>query len=391
MNIKPALFTIAVAVSPWQVALAQSVGAASGISDLELAEIGVQFQNAINAADAERAVNLFDGGALAMRMAETIYDDTTDRADFARGAAEGNGLLNFVQQQIDSVHADGGRATYLRVHTIDNMRGPLVRYDWEDQFNYVLLIVAQGGSGYPRIADMYIAATGEKLSVSAGALSQLMLNPNRGLLSRLFGTGDVNIELVERFRAISARMRRGQNEAAYDLILALPPEIRGHRLVSGVAVQLARAVSETAYRDELIRLADEHGNDSRTALLLLSYHQSQGDFASAMQSANTLESIFGLDGTISRMKTAIAVNMGNIDSAVAYAEAGLKAEPDNVDSHWALLTAYLAARRHDDVVATLVDLEANFPIRINVERMQADAAYSGFVRSPQFVTWSENR
>ena len=140
-------------------------------------------------------------------------------------------------------------------------------------------------------------------------------------------------------------------------IRSLPPEIRDHRLLGSLAVQIAEMVSETAYAEELSRLAALHGDDPRSAFLLLNYYQLQGDY----------------------------------EAAIAYAEAGQQAGPLNIDSQWALLTAYLAAQRFDDAVSTLITLETDFPVRMNIDRMASDELYAAFMHSPQFEVWSAGR
>lgn len=390
--IQSTLLAISLAGSSWQLAHAQPANDTRGLTDDQLTEMGLAFEDAINLGDVESAVGLFDAEALAMRMAELLYTSAADRADFVRGAVSTDGLTNMLQQQINLVQSTLGYASYLRVHTIEDMRGPLLRYDLGDEgFSYILLIVEDREPQGPKIVDLFIGSNGERLSVSAGALAQLMAAPSSSLLGRLFGLRDVDTDLVEAFQTFGAQMRSGHYDVAYETIRSLPDAVRNHRVLSGISAQVAGMVGGDVYEEELSRLAALHGDDPRTAFLLVDYYFLRGDYDTAMQGVETLERIFGFDAAIGLLKTNIAITLGDVDAALAYAVAAEEAEPWDENGHWALLNVYLATKRHDEVVATLQMLEEGFGYLFDAEIMATEAGYADFVRSRQFEAWAADR
>lgn len=391
---RPVTVTILLLIaSSWQPSQAQLRDVAAAFGDDALAEIGFEFQEAINFGDVEWAASLFDAESLAMRVADMLTANPAERTSIAIAAAGNSDLIgNIVQQHINLLESSLGYATFLRVHTIDDMRGPLLRYDLgEEGFNYILLIVEDIDGGGPKIVDMYVGANGERLSVSAGAVAQLMIDPSPGLLTRLFGQRAVDSGLLESFQSLASALRGQDYAAAYETIASLPDDIRDHRLLVGFSAQIGGMLDDETYETELARLATLHGDDPRTAFMMIDYHFLREDFGAAMESVEVLEQIFGFDAAIALFKTNIAVELGDAEAALAFAEAGRDAEPFDENSLWALVTAYLAAKRYDDVVAGLVGLETEFGYVFSPDELASLPIYAEFARSPQFAAWSADR
>lgn len=384
-------FAVALLALSWQPLQAQSPAARP--SDDDLAAIGFDFQDALNEADLEWAESLFDIQAFAMRTADLLAIPQSERPAFAQGIAESNGISSMLLQHINIIQSTFGYATFLRVHTVDDMRGPLLRYDLGEEggFSYVLLIVENRPGRGPAIVDLFVGSNGETLSMTASAIGQLLGNPNVGLLDRLFGQDTINQESLSAFRRLGAQMRNGVPEAAYATIQAMPPELRDHRIVAGIAVQVAGMVSEQAYEEELGRLAALHADDPRTAFLLIDYHFLRGDFAAAMQGVETLEQVFGFDAVIGLLKSNISVETGDLDAAIGYARAAAEVEPFNENGQFALMNVYLAAERFADVVGTIDTLESEFGFEFDVELIESDLEFADFVESPEYAAWKAGR
>lgn len=392
IRISQALSASLLAAVLWQDSIAQQPGAASGPTDQQLVEIGLEFQDGLNFADDAALVGLYDFEAFGLRMAAAFVEDESERVTMARGIAQGDALQNLVDQHINLVQGFGGYATFLRVQSIDGLRGPLLRLDLGDNgFNYFLLVVEDRPDAGPRVVDLYIGTNGELLSKSAGAIAQLLISPSPTLLGQLFGRNVVNSEFVETFRTIGAYQRNGQYAEAYDLISTLPEAMRNHRILAAVSVQLAGVIGGEVYEDELTRLASLHGDDPGFAFLLLDHYFLQGDFVSAMASAETLERVFGFDAAIGLMKTSIASSAGDVEAALEYAGQAAAAEPDDENSHWALVTAYLGAGQHADVVDALVSLEDGFGYIFDATSFAGQEIYQRFVDSPEYEAWIAGR
>jgi hypothetical protein len=363
---------------------------AQGSSDDQLASLGTRFAAALNDGDAEAVNGLFDLQALGARVAATLTDNPTERAEYVRGFAIGAKKVG--SQFVDMLQAQQGRAKYLRVRTFNAMRGPLVRYDLgESGYNYALLISEPGPGGEPRIVDMFVATNGQRISETLGAVSQLMVMPSPSLLEKLFGRVVVDEALAGTLKAAGELQRRGDFAGAYDRLSTLPEAVRNHRAILNLSVQIAGAVSEEDYRAELGRLAANHGDDPTAAFLLIDYYFYEGDAAAAMAVMDGVERAWGADAAIMLLKANIAATGGDPDAALGYARRGVELEPDNEAAYWTLVTAFMGKRDYAEGIRVLETLEEQFGYVFEPANFEGNEIYAGFVESREFANWSRNR
>lgn len=362
---------------------------ASGLEDAQLAELGQHWTAAINAGDAAALNDMLDAVALARRSAATFSESKKERDDFVRGFT--NGASRLAPMWISQVRAQKGRARFLRVHTFKGMRGPLLRYDLGNGYNYVLLIAEPRGAA-PQVVDIFLATTGQRLSDSLGAVSVLLVAPNPGLLDRLFGVTRIDYGVATTFKELGQQQRAGRTADAYATLQKLPEAIRNQRVVLNIGVQLASQLGdEDIYRQELARLARRYKDDPTAAFTLIDYYFFEGDFKSAMEAVAGMERAFGNDAAIAMMKANIAMTGGDLAAARRYAQQAVDLEPDNEDGRWTLVTSLMRAEDYAAGIQVLESLERDFGYHFDPARFAGNEVYAGFVQSPEYAAWRDAR
>jgi hypothetical protein len=364
---------------------------AEGLSDDQLVAVGREFADAVNSQDVDRLGRLVGVEQLGGRAAATLTVDAAQQAEYVQGFMANGSLV--VSSLIDQLHAQGGTATYLRVRTFDGMRGPLVRYDLGDAgYNYLLLIAEPvTRRGAPEVVDIFLATSGQKLSDTIGAVSQLLVRPSDSMLERLFGRVVVDTDLNQTLVAIGNLQRSGDTPGAYKELSKLPEAVRNHRVILNLSVQLASLLDENLYRQELARLAEYHGDDPTTAFLLIDYYFYAGDTDAAMASIDKMETAFGADATLELLRASLLLAAGDTTTAIDHARKGIELEPDHEDVRWTLVTAFMVGERYADGIEALEGLEDRFGYAFDATSFEDNEIYAGFVRSPEFTAWMSDR
>jgi hypothetical protein len=383
-------FVVAVALLVCRLALAEEADMGVGLSDAQLETLGRNWTSAINDRDVPALSRILDLHALGSRSAATLKTSEAERNDFVRGFMRGGERL--AENWLAQIDAVDGSAVFLKVHSFDGMRGPLVRYDLGDQgYNYLLLIAESREAADPRVADIFLATTGQRFSETLGAISLMLVAPNDSLLGELFGMTSIDKNLVATFTSIGQLQRAGRTAEAYDKVRGLPEPIRNHRVMMNISVQLASLLSEQLYREELGRLARYHRDDPTAAFTLIDYYFYKGDTDAAMNAILGMERAFGNDGAISILKANISVEAGDLFGARRFAREGVELEPDNELGQLTLLSILMLSEQYTDGIKVLEGLEQDFGYVFDASSFAGEELYEGFVRSAEYDAWIAKR
>lgn len=391
MRFTSRLFVASVALLVCRLALADEADMAVGVSDAQLQELGQRWAAAINESDVPSLSALLDLQALGGRTAATMPTTTeAQRNDFVLGFTRGGSRL--LPTWIQQVQSAEGSALFLKVHSFDGMRGPLVRYDLGDQgYNYLLLIAERREAAEPRVVDIFLATTGQRFSDTLGAISMMLVAPNDSLLGRVFGLTDIDEGLVKSFTSIGELQRAGRTADAFAKLQTLPEPIRNHRVMLNLSVQFASLLSEDLYREELARLARYHRDDPTAAFMLIDYYFYKGDTQAAMDALLGMERAFGTDGAIAILKANISVEADDLFNARRFARQSVDLEPSNELGFLTLLTILMLSEEYADGIEVLEGLEQDFGYAFEEAAFTDNDLYAGFVRSPEYAAWIKGR
>jgi thioredoxin-like negative regulator of GroEL len=371
------------------VSFADEADMATGIGDEQLAAIGQRWADALSTGDAATLRALMDFEGLGLRGAASLTSNETQRASFVRGFASNGDRM--VESWVSGVASAEGQARFLRVHTWNGMRGPLVRYDLgEHGYNYVLLIV-EARAAVPRVVDLFLALDGQRLSDSLAAATQMLTAPDESMIGRVFGLQTVDADIAGMFRTIGRLQLLGRVDEAYSLIVQLPEEIRNHRVMMNISLPLASQLGEDVHREELARLARYHGSDPTAVFALIDYYFYEGDTKAAMEGIRSLERAFGADAATEQLKASVALEDGDLARAREHMQKAVELEPDNEIMRWALLGVLMMANQHAAAIGVLDRLERDFGYEFNASEFSDSEGYAAFLKSPEFTAWIAKR
>jgi hypothetical protein len=287
---------------------------------------------------------------------------------------------------VDEMERQDGVAVFLRVHDFNGIHGPLVRYDMEGGYNYVLLVAVQV-AGAARIGDLYFATNGQLFSEATAVAAKLLLSPNDSFLGKLFGGIEVNADLLADFREIGRMHQEGDYAGGYRKLLELPESVRNQFIMTNYAVQFAARINEDLYRRELRRLARYHKDNPSAAFMLIDHYFYEEDYDSAMAVIDVMEKAYGTDAVMFLFRANVQMARGDLPKARQFATKSTQLEPDHEDSQWTLLTVLMRSGDYDAGIAVLNVLERDFGYSFAAENFESAPLYDGFVRSKAFADW----
>ena len=360
---------------------------ADEFSNRELVDLGQSYTRAINELDVAALNRLVAPEHLAYKIAEIAGDTADETRELAQAFKGAIPRLN--QRMLNELERQTASAVYLRIHEYDGMRGPLVRYELNEGYNYVLLLPVRGvhSGDEARIGDLYVATAGELLSETIGIAAKLVNSPSETFLGKLFGDKEINRELVSRFRKVASLRQQNRLREAYDVLNGMEESVRNHRLVLMNAIQLASQVDQDLYRNELRRLARHFSDDPRAAFTLLDHYFFEGDIDSAMSIIDVMEKTYGSDGVLFVLRANLEYSRNRFDTALDFAQTAVQLEPDNEDAQWALLSVLIQLGQFAEGVEILKLLESEFSYAFGRDDFNAEPTYSEFVKSVEFNQW----
>jgi hypothetical protein len=384
------LLTVTLAFAICQTSFADEADMARGISDVELAELGTRWAEAMNSGDLAALTSLVDFRALGSRSADSFSANARERNEFVDGFVLGGSRT--AQTWISDLQASQGRVDFLRVRELDGMRGPLIRLDMGERgFNYSLLIVAGGAGADPLVVDMFVALSGERLSDSLGAVSQLVFAPDSSVLGRLFGLTEVDPQLLRTIQEFSRLRVAGQNREAFAKLSELPEAVRNHRVMLNISLALASMFEPEIHRKEVERLALHHGDDPTAGFALIDYNVYEGNYATAISIVEGMELAFGADAALASLKADLALADGDASVAQQHARQSIKLEPDYENGYWSLLSCLLDSQQYAEAIVVLEDLERRFDYLFDASSFAGNEVFAGLVRSTEFSAWIDSR
>ncbi len=346
-------------------------------------ELGIKFQDAINSQDLQSLEGLLDIRELAIRSARTPYDKEDDIQGFVRRYTK-FGEKALLEKVFSTVFQQDGYADYLRV--IDGNK-PLVRITFPEGGYEYMVFSTQVKNEQLSVVDIFMLSSGRELSVTLGAVTQLLISPSESLIKRMFGVQEFNADLASNLQEIVDLKTAGKYEGAYKAVQRLPEDIRNHRVLMDLAIQLSAVFDENEYVRQLSLLEKHHGNDPATTFILIDHYFYEKNYVKAGESVDKLIERFGEDAALLNLKSTIAYLAGQFDTARGYAKAAIEMEPYFEDAYSTLASIYTDEKSYARLVELLRTIEANFEFSYSKDDFVSDEFYAEFVQSKEFKDW----
>lgn len=274
------------------------------------------------------------------------------------------------------------------MRTIDGQPRPIMRRLLVDQptgamfVGYDELVLATKGKE-TRLADVFSFRQGVWISELLAANASVA----EGAPSDFLGVSSKHAEV----RAAQETLRTGDRAAALAAIDALPPAVKGERPVQMLRVRTAAGLGTEAYKQALTELAQTFPDDPAVALISIDGALDVEDFDGAIKWIDTLEKAIGKDAYIESTRVVAFVRKGDLDKALAVANAAVALEPTLTRALEIKLDVLIAKKQWDDVLAAMTELETNHGQRFDVGKLRSQPHLAELVTSPAFAKWLEQR
>jgi hypothetical protein len=186
-------------------------------------------------------------------------------------------------------------------------------------------------------------------------------------------------------------LRSGDRAAALAAIDALPAAVRKERGVQMLRVRSAAGLSADQYKQALTEIAQTFPDDPAIALISIDGALDVDDFDRAIQWIDTLEKTIGVDAYLESTRTVALIRKGDLDKALAAADAAVTLEPTLTRALEIKLDVLIAKKQWDQVLAVMTELETHHGTRFDVAKLRAQPHLAELVQSPAFATWLEQR
>ena len=223
------------------------------------AAAGKEIARAFNERNETLLVSILDMNSFGLRVAQSMFSSPKEQADFARGFAKA-GAKNIVESLFKLLDTSEGKVKFLR--SVPPSKA-LVRFDLNGQgFDYLEFILEKDATGRYRAVDWFQLSRGELVTVTVGAVSRLMMDPNPDLLRSIFGLKKVDKQLIDQMRNVGTLQRTGKYAEALAAMEKLPEPVANSRpLLTARATAASLSGQDAAYRSVLAKLAQSYGDD----------------------------------------------------------------------------------------------------------------------------------
>lgn len=271
------------------------------------------------------------------------------------------------------------------LRTVDGQPHPIMRR---------LLVDEPTGAMFVAYDELVVTAKGKladafsfRQGVWLGELLAANANVADGMPSDFLGASGTHAEV----RAAQDTLRGGDRAGALAAIDALPPAVKKERGVQLLRVRTAAGLGADAYKQALTEIATTFPDDPAVALISIDGALDVGDFDGAIKWIDTLEKAIGKDAFIESTRVIALVRKGDLDKALAAANAAVALEPTLTRALEIKLDVLIAKKQWDEVLAVMTDLETNHAQYFDVNKLRAQPHLAELVASPAFAKWLEER
>jgi tetratricopeptide (TPR) repeat protein len=247
--------------------------------------------------------------------------------------------------------------------------------------NYLEFYLGKGSGDTPRIYDVYVYLSGERMSETM-----------RDLLAATTSSRKTQQQARSFSRHVNdarEHLMAGESEQARAALHRLPEQMRFRRPVRLLEVMAAAGLGDEAYEKAIAAYEKAYPGDPSLDLVSIDGHLIRKQYDDAIAAVDRLAARLGGDPYLEMLKATFLVEKGELDAAWTVASAGLAAAPEFEDAHWMALTIALERKAYDDVASMMATLSDRFAAEFDPELMAEEDLWIGFLESPQGVAWSQ--
>ena len=343
--------------------------------------------NIINQLDVAAFIDIMDITEFAAKVAKYNADDEKSRQMFVN--AYSTRKSEFVTSIFRNLKFSNAQAKFMKIVSVDGNVRALVRLSMGDTgYDYWELELQRAKDGSYKLVDWYQLSTGQLLSTTLGAITNLLAKPSPGLLESLFGIKKVDPNLLHTMNRISGALKQRDLPTAVSEFEKLPDKIKFSRVMCSVGINIANlSQDEQLYEKMLARLDKYHSKDPSAAFALLDYHILQKHYDKAINSVDAIEQRVGRDAFVLLLYANINLLKKDYSQAVKFSKQSIENEKDFIDAYDTLSLSYVKLGQFADAVKIYKTLSSDFGFSFDKENFTQDEDFAQFVKSKEFKAW----
>ncbi len=361
-------------------------------SKYDIRAAGMRIAAALNERDApafERMIDFESFGEAVMRDFDLGLNER-DRADFERGLlSAGPRIAETSVRRLEDGKAVAHLLRAERRHDDWDVLLRLTLFDDKGEpagFDYIQFELG----GDDRIDDWRSEAMAGQASAQVRLVTAMML-PESRLLSGLFGSREVDEDLLRLFQQLRGALAVVDNPKAFEVLGRMPAEVRATRFWATYRVALASNLGDEIYRASLDHLAQHFGSDPELDFMLVDHAWFRGEFRTAIERLESFEQRVVEDGTTTLLKCGAANEIGDHRSAAQFCRRSVALEPGVENAWWALAGIGITEKDAALVLEALTGIETHFDTRFDIDALVDIPDYAWLAGTAELKAWDRSR
>lgn len=307
-------------------------------------------------------------------------------ADFRQGMLASPVSKSFLGDLERKLQA-GSNYRLLRVREVKGHTRALFRYTGDDGVNYHEFEFADGPSG-PRIVDVYVVVTGERLSATLRRMALPALfhlakeMPGKKVPDQTFAKD------MEGVLAFVKLARSGQGKEALKAYDALSNTLKKDPAVMVLRIAAAaNSGDDTAHLRAIDDFRATHPDSPAAPLLSIDAYIIREKWDEAMKAVDQLDKLIGGDPYLEVIRANITFAQEQIPNARAFLDRAIQREPTMADAYYTAIDLALLQKDFDEVARLLSAATRN--AGITWPDLSKSEGFAEFVNSPAYKRWRE--
>lgn len=277
----------------------------------------------------------------------TLMNEIFDKEAFRKNILKRNTIIssNQVNTIVDGIKKTGlgtkimqtmgstGSFKIVKKYKKENIHHLVFRLFTDNNLNYYDFELVKR-AGTIKAADIYVYATGQYFSETM--IESMDVFDNLPLVTKK-NKKDVG----KKIQTIMELARKGESEKAEELYNDMPEDLKKHRILQIVHVQLSAGLSNEKYMDAISQFQELFPNSPNMYLLLVDKCFVMEDYKNALQNVNRLDSIINRDPMLDYYRAIIYQKLGDQPNRKKSLEQLHQSLPDFVDGNLNLISYYL--------------------------------------------------
>lgn len=343
----------------------------------------------LNQGSFNKLVEAIDRDAMLEEIFGLRLIDQRMKRDFRERMAEEGSFAGFIQSQYRLEAEEGIKARLLTVESRGTRGRAVVRFDLSHfRANYIEYQLQLDDNERLQVTDWTDYYWGHVFTEHMG-LKMIQAQPNPNAARKLVDFPNVREAQVFQIMEVLKATRDYNFERYFEIVDTMDPEMKRQRVVMKLGLDATReARKRREQRQVLEAIAQYHPNDLLFSLPLLDYYFPARKYEPALDALQRVQAKLRIDDgvTMARLSAAQLV-LGNVEEALATAEASVAAEPDLELGWWAVFRARVAAGEFSAAVEVLDTLSSDYGHSLGPDTLGKDKTLSKFVGSQAYRDW----